>query len=101
MDNEEDTPPPSPSSRTVQTTDSKLPDSEPLPSSSNSAASGTRARKSAAKTNKNIQQKILEIAQKEYNRFGEFLDAAKETDQKIINLMEKSNELLEKMINKM
>lgn len=70
--------------------------SSPIPSSSGGA------RSSAPKIKKrNVQEKILQLAEKENAIMEAYLEHAKSTDLEIVGLMKENNDLMRKMIDKM
>nr|XP_029723193.1 uncharacterized protein LOC109422957 isoform X1 [Aedes albopictus] len=62
-------------------------------------SSSKRSRRSVMKT-KNVNEKMLEIAERDSERFAEFMEASKEVDKKMLELMRENNRLVEKLVDK-
>lgn len=73
--------------------ESATPPSTPSPS--------LRARNSAPMKKRNIQEKMLELAEKENTNMEKYLEHARRTDVEIIMLMKENNALMKQMIDKM
>lgn len=54
----------------------------------------------AVTAKRNVQQKMFELAEKDSDRFAQFMKESREVDKEVVELLRENNRLMEKLIDK-